>query len=146
TDQTKFKVTILPDFQDVDACGSYTLPQLSIGGFYTQPSGQGQQIPDGSVITATQTLYYYAQTTDTPNCTENLSFTVTIIPIPPVDSLNDFLVCEDDPVVLPPLVDGEYFSATGRGGTQFFPGDTINSTMTIYINNLVNGCDNETDF
>jgi gliding motility-associated-like protein len=152
TDQTKFKVTILPDFQDVTACGSYTLPQLDVGGFFTQPGGQGQQIPDGTSFTTTppnilvETIYYYAQTTTSPNCTDNLSFTLTVFPIPEVDELDDFLLCEGEAFILPNLVDGEYFTKPNRKGTPLFPGDSISVTTTVYINNTENGCSSETDF
>src|SRR5699024_7572250 len=71
---------------------------------------------------------------------------VVITPIPPVDDLQDILRCEDDPYILPVLTHGNYFTETGRNGTEFFPGDTITETQTVYINNLVNGCDNETSF
>lgn len=147
TNQHKFRVTIIPDFADVNACGSYVLPQLEIGGYYTQATGQGQQIAEGTTITTSQTLYVYATTTTMPNCTDNLSFVITIIPIPPVDALGDVLLCEDEGgFLLPTLTNGDYFTAPNRQGSQLFPGDTITTTQTIYINNLVNGCDNESDF
>lgn len=152
TNQTKFEVVILPDFQDVVACGSYTLPQVDIGGFFTQPGGQGQQIPDGTVFSTTppntlvETVYYYATTTTTPNCTENLSFSLTVFPIPEVDELDDVLLCEGETFVLPPLTHGEYFTKPNRKGTPLSPGEVISTTSTIYINNTENSCSAETDF
>ncbi len=146
TNQHQFHISIIPDFEDITACGSFVLPDLEVGGYYTQASGAGQAIPEGTTLTSSQVVYYYAQTTTTPNCTENTSFQVTINPIPEVDELEDVVTCEDVGYVLPPLTNGAYFTDSNRTGTQLFAGDTITTSQTLYINNLENGCTNETDF
>ena len=66
----------------VSACDSYPLPPLTSGSYYTLPNGQGNNLAVGSIISTTQTLYVYAQSGTTPNCTDENSFTVTISPSP----------------------------------------------------------------
>ncbi|MFI2742167.1 choice-of-anchor L domain-containing protein [Zhouia sp. PK063] len=146
TNETSFKVNIVPQYKDITACGSYTLPNLPVGNYYTQPDGQGNQIPFGTVVTASTTVYVYATTSTAPNCTSDLSFDITILPIPPVDSLTDVISCIDNPYVLPALTNGQYFTGSGRTGQQLAEGTAITKTQTIYINNKENICTNETSF
>jgi len=147
---SSFDVTIINTTNDVTACGSYTLPPLTTGNYFTAPAGAGTQIPAGTVINTVGNtdVYIYAPTSTAPNCTDNLKFTVTIVAIPPVDTLPDVIRCIDDPYTLPALTNGTYFTGPGRTGTQLAAGSQISTvgTNTIYINNLVNGCDNETSF
>ena len=144
--QHVFKVTIVPEFEDLVICGDYVLPDLPIGNYYTQAGGQGQIIADGSIISQSQTIYYYATTTTVPNCTENTSFYIQIKPIPPVDSLNDITLCEDETYTLPALVNGHYFTKSSGKGKELFAGEIISETKKIYIYNEDNGCDNQTSF
>ncbi|TXD69047.1 DUF7507 domain-containing protein, partial [Aequorivita lipolytica] len=69
---------VVDDPADVIACDSYTLPALNIGKYYTGPGGTGMQLPVGSSIASTQTIYVYAETGTTPNCSDEKSFLVTI--------------------------------------------------------------------
>ena len=63
-------------------CTSYTLPALTVGNYYTLPGGPtggGVQIPVGTQISTTQTIYVYAElTTATTVCSDEESFVVTI--------------------------------------------------------------------
>ena len=148
-DESSFDVTIIDTslFQDLDACGGYTIPNVELGGYFTGPTGTGNSIPEGTIITTSQTVYYYApEVTTVPNCTDNLAIDITINPIPPVDSLNDILRCIDDLPTLQPLVNGQYFTETGGMGTQLNAGDVINTSQTIYIYNTNAFCDAETSF
>ncbi len=144
--ESSFIVSIINNSQPVTACGSYTLPSLSTGNYYTMPSGQGNLIPFGTIITTSQTVYIYAETSTAPNCTDSFSFDITIVPIPTVDTLPDVQNCIDDPYILPVIINGDYFDGSGRTGNQYNSGDSINFNSTIYINNLINGCDNESSF
>ena len=146
TNEFAFNVNILPVFKDITACGSYKLPNIPLGGYYTQPKGQGKYLKPGTVLNTSQTVYFYAETTSTPNCSENTSFNVEIKEIPPVDTLNDVVSCEDDLYELPQLTNGSYFTKANRKGNQLQPGDRISESSTIYINNKVNGCSDETSF
>ena len=63
---------------NVTACDSYVLPALTVGNYYTGSGGTGTALSAGNTITSSQTIYVYAQTGTTPNCTDENSFTVTI--------------------------------------------------------------------
>lgn len=146
SNEASFKVNIVPEFEDLEACGRYVLPPLEVGGYYTQPKGQGEQIPEGTIINSSQKIYYYTQTTSSPNCTNYRSFYITIKPIPEVDNLEDVNLCEGGYFVLPELENGEYFTKTNRGGDLLMPGEVIEEDQKIYINNVLDGCQNETNF
>lgn len=54
---------------------SYTLPSLTYGNYFTAPNGSGMQLFPGDLITSSQTIYIYNETT----CNSNeSSFTVLI--------------------------------------------------------------------
>jgi len=142
----EFTVAIVPEFEDLVVCGGYELPSLPMGGFYAQAEGQGEEIAEGTYIENSQTIYYYTETTTTPNCTNNTSFYVQVKPIPPVDNLPGIVLCEDETYTLPSLVNGQYFTESNREGDVLTAGAVITSTQTIYINNEENGCTNETSF
>ena len=149
TNQSSYLISIIDTsvFTDLDACGEYTLPNVTFGGYFTEANGGGNSIPVGTIITTSQTIYYYAsEVTTAPNCTDNIAINITINPIPPVDELDDILRCEDDLPTLQPLTNGQYFSASGGNGTPLFAGDVISSSQTIYIYNTNAFCDAETSF
>ena len=75
-------VPILSVIQDVASCTSYTLPALILGNYYPQANGQGTQIPAGTVISTSQTIYVFAQSNTIPICTDEESFDVSINAIP----------------------------------------------------------------
>ncbi|WP_306353466.1 choice-of-anchor L domain-containing protein, partial [Flavobacterium sp. '19STA2R22 D10 B1'] len=86
---TSFTVTVHPQpvvapVADVSACGSYVLPALTVGGYFTGTGGTGTPLAAGATLTTTQTVYVYAQSGTTPNCTDEKSFVVTINAIPVV--------------------------------------------------------------
>ncbi|MBA3674755.1 MAG: gliding motility-associated C-terminal domain-containing protein, partial [Chitinophagaceae bacterium] len=79
-DENSFIVTITPKPvadapQNVTSCGSYTLPALTYGNYFTSPGGVGP-LPVGTVITNNQTIYVYAGSSAT--CFDQHSFTITI--------------------------------------------------------------------
>ena len=144
TQETSFVVTVVNNFSNVINCGSYVLPNTVIGGFYTEPAGEGTQIPSGTLINSTTTLYYFVNTTEFPNCTNNFSFTIIIVPFPEISTPEDLTICvTESPYVLPALEYGSYFTEPERGGSQLFPGDLISATTTLYVNaqNLQFGLD-----
>jgi hypothetical protein len=86
SDEESFMVTIIntptPDNpDDVLAYGSYILPALIVGDYYTAtggPGGTGTELLAGASITSTTTLFVYAETGTTPNCWSENSFEITI--------------------------------------------------------------------
>lgn len=143
--EVSFQISIIPVIEDIVACGVYIVPELDAGDFFTEDQGQGDIIEPGTEITTSQTIYFYAENADVSDC-QNLYFDLTIIPLPPVDEVEDISQCEEDPFILPELENGDYFTQSNREGEQLFPGDAIDTTQTIYINNQEDDCMNETSF
>ena len=131
-------------FKPIIACVRYTLPSNAIGHYYDQPLGGGTLIPDGTVITSSKTIYYYTPTTFFPNYTDNLSFQVTINPLPLVDTPSNHLECGS--YTLTALSHGNYFTVTNGGGTPLMAGDVITTTQTIYIFATNGSCTSEHSF
>jgi gliding motility-associated-like protein len=145
-DEDVFDVFIgIPQPANIAQCNGYTLPTLPIGNYFTGPNGTGTQIPSGTVINNSSTIYIYASTTSGgSNCTDNLHFTLTLAQ-PQIDALNDISVCEN--YTLPALTNGEYFTGIEGTGTMLNPGDVINSNQTIYIFKRLNAtCFNQNSF
>jgi trimeric autotransporter adhesin len=116
---------------NVTACDSYTLPALTVGNYFTETGGTGTALFAADVITATQTIYVYAETGTTPNCTDENSFTVTINTSPTADAPANVTAC--DSYILPALTVGDYFTGTNGTGTALSATDVITSTQTIYV-------------
>ncbi|OXA81159.1 hypothetical protein B0A65_04430 [Flavobacterium frigidimaris] len=146
TNEHSFKIDIVDSqvFVPITKCGSYALPAVEVGGYFDSPKGQGKSIPAGTVLTTSQTVYYYATTTTAPNCTDNIKYDITIKPLPLVDTPANRLECQR--YLLPPLVNGNYFTETNGGGLPLKAGDIINKTQTIYIYSVGTDCTNEHHF
>ncbi|WP_084157365.1 T9SS type B sorting domain-containing protein [Flavobacterium denitrificans] len=146
TNEHSFKIDIIDSqrYIPISQCGSYTLPPIEIGGYFDSPRGQGKSIPAGTIITTSQTIYYYATTTSSPNCTDDLKYQITIKPLPLVDTPINRLEC--DRYILPPLLNGNYYTETNGGGTPLKAGDIITATQTIYVFSVGTECNNESSF
>lgn len=146
-DENSFMVTIIGAAvadapADVDACGSYVLPALSAGNdYYTETGAGGAALNVGDSITTSQTIYVYAEAAA---CSDENSFEVTIDPAVNVDSLADATECEA--YTLPPLLNGNYYTASGGQGTELFAGDAINANQTIYVYFESGSCTDESSF
>lgn len=90
-----FKVNSLPD---VTTCVSYKLPTLAVGKYYTQPGGNGTQIPAGTSITTSGTYYIYAVSHFASGCSDETDFVVTIVPQPKAFSVPTAMttICDED--------------------------------------------------
>ena len=80
SDENQFDIQIgtpptANDPADVNACESYTLPQLSTGNYFTQPNGTVSQLFPVDNINVTQTLYVYSEN---EQCSVENSFSITI--------------------------------------------------------------------
>jgi gliding motility-associated-like protein len=143
-------------FTNVSNCGSFTLPAITFGGYFSAPNGAGTSIDPLIPITSSQIVYYYANTTLLPNCTANLNYNITINPLPLVDSITSDTVCGQ--FVLPTLTNGTYYALSGGpsivGQIQYNAGDIIDlsgtrlnpGTYYIYNGPDANGCVNESNF
>jgi gliding motility-associated-like protein len=133
TDENSFTVTInvtpiVAPVANVNACGSYTLPALLVGNYFTGAHGTGSQLHENDVITTNQTIYVYAETATTPNCSDEKNFTVNLFQ---VDKLQNVTICES--YTLPALNIGNYYSGPNGTGTHLFAGQIINTSATLYI-------------
>lgn len=95
-------------------CDSYTLPTNPEGGrYFTQTGGpsnaSNMEYMPGHVITATETIYIYKESTMalTPVCYNEVQWTITINPKPVIDSRGDQIVCYS--YTLTSLINGNYF-------------------------------------
>lgn len=146
-DQKSFTVFIgIETPPNASNCSSYTLPALPIGNYFTDPAGSGNQILAGTVITSTQTIYVFVATSETPNCTDNIHFQVTISqPFPTIP--DDVTICGS--YELPAISVGNYYTGTGGTGTLLQAGQFITNTQRIYIYNPVEpgqNCTNEISY
>jgi gliding motility-associated-like protein len=144
--ESSFLVTInvtpvVDVFNDEAVCDSYTLPVLTNGNYYTQPDGNGTMLSEGDQITATQTIYVYANNN---GCTGQSSFNITVNASPVVDVLSDVFDC--DSYTLEVLSSGDYFTEPNGNGTPLFAGAIITTSQTIYIFEEMNGCFDESSF
>lgn len=139
----------------VASCGNFVLPSILFGGYFTAPMGAGTPITNFN-ITTSQTVYYYANTTLLPNCTDNLNYAITIFPRPGVDVLPSATYCGE--YILPSLTNGTYYTLPGgpttTGQQLLNAGDIIDlsgihlapGTYYIYSEPDANGCDNQSSF
>ena len=74
----------------------------------------------------------YEVTITNLGCTATGSVTVTVIPTPVVDTIEDIAVC--DVYVLPALSPGnQYFTLPDGNGDELFANEEIDATQTVYI-------------
>ncbi|AXG74069.1 T9SS C-terminal target domain-containing protein [Flavobacterium arcticum] len=120
---------VLPSFS---MCDMYVLQSLDAGNnYYTASGGTGTMLAVGDIITTTQEIYIYTESGTTPNCTDESSFTITIIDSPVVTSPGNQTVCID--YELPALTVGDYYTGPSGTGTMLSAGDMITTNQTIYI-------------
>jgi len=142
-----FNVTLgildLPEINDVQACGSYTLPALTTGNYFTGSNGSGTRLAAGTVLRITQTIYIYAQE---QTCTAEESFTVVISPGMAIDPEN-VAVCGS--YTLPAVNAGGYYTSPGgpNGGGELLPaGTVITVSRTLYLYFTSGNCIIEGEF
>ncbi|SEP89131.1 T9SS type B sorting domain-containing protein [Flavobacterium urocaniciphilum] len=111
--ENPFQVNIVDTtvFTSISSCVSYDLPPISFGGYFTAPMGGGTQLDPTIPITTSQVVYYYANTSLLPNCTDNLNYNITINPLPAVDTIPSGTHCGE--FILPTLTNGSYFMYSG---------------------------------
>lgn len=116
---------------DVNSCGAYSIPQPEFGNYFTQPGGMGTQIATGTVISSTQTVYLYFQTTIEPICTIDTDIAINIVPTIEVGQRDDVFECSS--YTLPALTLGNYYTGPAGTGAIIPAGTAITSNQTIYV-------------
>ena len=116
---------------DISECDSYTLPALTNGNYFTGADGGGTPLNAGDVISASTTLFVYAETVTTPICSDERSFDITINTTPIVDTPADVSICDN--YTLPALTNGNYFTGANGSGTPLNAGDEITASITLFV-------------
>lgn len=102
--QTAVPVDSLPD---VTVCGSYTLPQINFGNYYTNLNGTGTQLFANDILTSSQIVYIYAPAAN-GMCSAEHAFHITVVPVQmPVISgqdNHDYIYVDGNTVVQPLLL------------------------------------------
>ncbi|WP_284651276.1 T9SS type B sorting domain-containing protein [Flavobacterium terrisoli] len=148
-DETSFDVTInhtpvIPAMANISACNSYTLAPLTVGDYYTGPNATGTLLNAGDAITSSQTIYVYAHTNTSPDCSSQISFNVTIFN---VDNVPNVTICES--YILPALTVGRYFTGPNGTGVMLNAGTTVSTSQTVYVyavSPFTPSCTDETSF
>jgi large repetitive protein len=128
---TVLEVPVADVLPDVAVCDCYELPVLTVGNYFSASGGLGVAFSAGDLICTTTEIYIYAESQTTPNCTNESSFEISIIPTPQPDDLDDVSAC--DAYQLPLLTVGNYFDQPGGTGTAYFPNDVITTTTTLFV-------------
>ncbi|WP_458629182.1 T9SS type B sorting domain-containing protein [Winogradskyella sp. PC D3.3] len=154
SNESSFDVTVsgtpnVDTLSNQTECGSYTLPTLTNGNYFTGTNGTGTPLNAGDIISTSQTIYIYVEIGTAPDtCTNESSFDVTITGAPNVDTMANQTECLE--YTLPALTNGNYFTGTNGTGTQLNAGDVITNSQTLYIYNEIgtvpNTCSNESSF
>jgi gliding motility-associated-like protein len=147
--ENTFTVTInhtpvIAPISNANACNNYELPELSLGKYYTGSNATGTLLQAGHQVTAPQTIYVYADTNTTPNCSSERSFFVNVLN---VDELPNTIICEN--YTLPTLSVGRYFTGVNGTGVMLNPGTVITTSQTIYIfkeSDFIPRCSDESSF
>ena len=156
--ENPFQVNIVDTtvFTNISSCVSYDLPPISFGGYFTAPMGSGTQLDPAIPITTSQVVYYYANTSLLPNCTDNLNYNITINPLPAVDTIPSGTHCGE--FILPTLTNGSYYMNSGGpsaiGQVPLSAGQIIDlsgnnlapGTYYIYAGPDANTCVQESSF
>ena len=116
--------------------------------FYTSingPNGIGTIIPSGTILSESQTIYFYVSIEDI-FCLDT-PYETTINSLPIVEERENVITCDN--YILPITTEGEkYFTESNGSGIEHFPGDEISSSTTIYIwnKNTITNCVNESSY
>jgi CHU_C Type IX secretion signal domain len=146
TDETTINITIDPapnvnDIPNVTQCGGYTLPAITginltgAQAYYSGTNGTGTSYSEGATITGSGTYYIFDSAG--PGCSDQESFTLTLTAGPVIPNPANVNNC--GPYTLPAIAgtnipgNAAYFTNMNGTGTQYTPGQTINTNITLYL-------------
>ena len=158
SDEEEVLITITPapdvnDIPNATACGSYVLPAITgtnLTGneaYFTQTNGGGTQYNPGQTISSNTVLFIYD---GTGSCDDEETFSITINSSPTVDDIPNQTACGS--YTLPNITgtnltgNEAYYTLSGGNGTQYNPGQSINTNLTLFIYDGTSGCDDEESF
>jgi gliding motility-associated-like protein len=136
---SEFLVTIYqpltaPVIQPVVACGSYALPALSAGAYYSQPGGV-DPITDTTLGVGDQTVYVYlTPAAGSPCAPVETSFTVSVTAAPVADTFPDVTLCQGQSFTLPtPSAGNAFYTQAGGAGTALAPGSQLTQATQVFV-------------
>jgi hypothetical protein len=114
-------------------CDQVILPEITGNNlnepkYYNDSQANGGEEITELTLTTSQTVWIFDSDGD---CSDEVSFEVTVNQTPVPDSPEDVDAC--DVYILPELTVGDYFSETGGTGTAYNAGDEITTTMTMFV-------------
>jgi len=117
---------------NLKVCDSLVLPvikgtNLNKPNYYDNSQSAGGKVISGTIKTD-QTIWIFDST---GVCTDEKSFTISITNSPTLDKPSDQNSC--NPIILPALTKGNYYTGTMKSGTKLNAGDSIKSTQKIYV-------------
>ncbi len=146
--ESSFKVTIVnpndPTINSNTYCGNYTLPSLNVGEYHTEANGAGMNLPGGTVINSSQTIYFYYVSPLPPYCIIDIPTNYIIIPTQTVPTLPNGFDCNS--FILQPLSFGNYYDGPNGTGNLLPVGTAITSSKTIYIHGVNGTCVSDSSF
>lgn len=143
TNENTFLATFIDELTFKNTgCGKYIVPDTPAGDFFTGPSGTGIKIPQGTILTTNQTIYYYAIIKGVV-CRDS-PIVITVFSLPLVDKPIDVVACNT--YTLPSLINGNYFTGPGGTGTPLFAGTILAKSQDVYVFIDDGSCKNENKF
>ena len=146
--ETHFKVTVVipndPTINSNTYCGSYALPNLTLGEYHTEANGEGMNLPGGTIINTSQTIYFHYVSTLPPFCVVDIPTNYIIIPTQTVPTLPNGFDCNS--FILQPLSFGNYYDGPNGTGNLLPAGTAITSSKTIYIHGVNGTCVSDSSF
>ncbi len=133
---------VIAAYAPVFACDTYLLPAYTapVTNYFTANDGTGTEMFPGDPITVSTTIYGYAETGTTPNCSkfEPINITITTTPVFVPSEVADVNVC--DSYTLPALSTPGSNYYTGPNGTgTIIPATTVFTTNQLIYAYAVNG-------
>ncbi|WP_298156884.1 T9SS type B sorting domain-containing protein [Flavobacterium sp.] len=124
---------VLAAVTDLSGCDQVQLPVLTVGNYYNDP-GHTSLITN-TLLTASQTVYVYAESPTNANCSDSDDFEVTITNTPVLDPADIADVYACDQYVLPALntPGAGYFTGANGSGTPIAAGTVYTSNALIYV-------------
>lgn len=148
-DSASFRVVFVDineiDTPNINNCDKFIVPSLPYGDFYTAShlngGNGGTKLTPLSQLTlpSTQTIYFYFESIDEPNCFIEKSFTINIDPSPVLPEYENIYKCVGEFYTLLPLDRAKnpiinYYSSNIFISVNIIPeGTRILATQTIYV-------------
>jgi|GEM_PF-2855468 len=144
---TILQAPIINSIRDTSACSNFILtaiqgPNVSANAaYFTQSNGAGTRFATGDTLQTTITLFAF-DTNGT--CSNQDTFTITILPAPILNPINDTTACVF--FKLPTIkgtglsANAAYFTQANGTGTRFAVGDTIKTTTNLFTFDTNGAC------